>query len=128
MIALLAARFGIKISERVAAVIVVAGLFALGGLGIWRGLAAIERLTMAAADAATEARDAHWRAEIEKSNAEVQKRTAEQAINAAAASAAAEAEITRLRSDLTEMETRNAALPDGGARGLGRDRVRLLTR
>jgi len=126
MIGIIAARLGLAVSKPAAAIIGAMALAAIAAIGLWRGLAAIDRMTAAAAASATASCEARWRAEIEASNAEVQKRTAELSINAAAASAAAEAEIARLQSQLTELETRNAALPNGGARGLDRDRVRLL--
>lgn len=57
----------------------IAGLLAVSGAGFWRGMARIEAMTLAAADGARKERDAHWSAEIEKSNAAVARVHAEQA-------------------------------------------------
>ncbi|PWE52140.1 hypothetical protein DEM27_32590 [Metarhizobium album] len=73
-------------------------------------------------------RDAHWSGEIERSNATANRQVADQAratlqIQAAAADKVRQAELA-----LSEMEKANAALPNGDACGLDRDRVRLLAR
>lgn len=73
-------------------------------------------------------RDAHWTAEIEKANAEAARRIAEQAKAALAVEIAANAKVQAAQDRLAELERENAALPDGDARGIGRDRVRLLNR
>ncbi len=101
-------------------------LLAASALGFWRGMAAIDALEARAAASARSERDAHWRAEIAASNAAVANARAEQAVAALAAEAAVRAAETRLQTELNELETRNAALPDGDSRGIGRDRVRLL--
>jgi hypothetical protein len=103
-------------------------LFAAGGIGFWRGMAAIERMTEAAATAARKERDAHYRAEIERSNAKVANERAEAAIAASAASARAQEEIARLQSTVSDLEAQNATLPAAADRGIGHDRVRLLNR
>lgn len=70
--------------------------------------------------------DAQWTAQIERSNAAVERARAEQADAAAAAEARAAAEIAALQKSLSNMEARNAALPGANACGLDRKRVRLL--
>lgn len=99
---------------------------ALAALSFWRGMAAIDALEARAAETARAERDAHWRGEIAASNAAVAEAKAAQAVAAMTAEAAIRAAETRLQTELNELETRNAALPDGDRRGLGRDRVRLL--
>lgn len=108
------------------ALLVVLVLLALAGLGFWRGLVAIERLQETAASAARDQRDAHWTAEIAKANAAVERARAEQAQAAMAADATLRETTARFQTELNDLEARNAALPDGARRGLGRDRVRLL--
>ncbi len=111
-----------------AVALVCALLVAGGGLAFWRGMAAIERMTDAAAASAREERDAHYRAEIAASNARIAKERAEAAINAVSASTRAQEEIARLQSTVSELEVQNAALPAAADRGIGHDRVRLLNR
>ncbi|HEV2556824.1 MAG TPA: hypothetical protein VGV17_23990 [Bosea sp. (in: a-proteobacteria)] len=101
-------------------------LLALAAFGFWRGMAAIDALEARAAAAAKAERDAHWRAEIAASNAAVAEAKAAQAVAAMTAEAAIRAAEAQFQTELNELETRNAALPDGDRRGLGRDRVRLL--
>jgi hypothetical protein len=100
-----------------AAALVYSLLVAVGGLAFWRGMAAIERMTEAAATAAREERDAHYRAEIAASNARIAAERAEAAI--AAASTRAQEEIARLQSTVTELEAQNAALPAAADRVWG---------
>lgn len=73
-------------------------------------------------------RDAHWQAEIARSNIEVEVERRQRAEQALSADAAARAEIGRLQKTLAEMEARNAALPGADGCGLDRERVRLLPR
>lgn len=112
--------------RELAVAIVALALFALGGLGFWRGLVAIERLQTRAAELARSERDAHWRAEISAANAKTQAARAEQAIAVSIAEArAAEAQRT-IEIQSSELEKANAALAGGDRGGLERDRVRLL--
>lgn len=91
----------------------------------WRG--AIDDARTAGAKAATEARDAHWKAEIARSNqavGEARLKAAEAAMEADRVARAAEARESTLQA---ELERANAALPDTGAGGLSRERVCLLS-
>lgn len=116
----------LKLGKGVATAIVIGGLFALGGVGFWLGLREISAMETRAAQTASDLRDAHWKAEIEKSNAAVERQRADQAIAAAKIETETGAEIARLRQSLSSLQARNAALPDGGKCGVGRARVRLL--
>jgi len=118
--------FATRYAKPLAVVAAGLALLALAAFGFWRGMAAIDALEARAAASARSERDAHWRAEIAASNAAVANARAEQAVAALAAEAAIRAAETRLQTELNELETRNAALPDGDRRGIGRDRVRLL--
>lgn len=113
------------------------GLYALAAIGFASLLLAngVEnrRLAQSIAGQVAEARaqaivgrDAHWQAEIARSNAEAEAERRRRADDAMAVDAAARAEIARLEKSLVEMEARNAALPGGAACGLDRERVRLL--
>lgn len=101
------------------AFVLITGLFILDRLDTM-----IER----AKTAAIESRDAHWTAQIERGNAEANRRIADQAKAALAIETEANARIRAVEHQLASLETANAALPDGDACGLGRDRVRLLPR
>lgn len=126
MFAGLLTKIGFGFASRWTSAMTVALVLACAGISFWRGMAAIESMVETARTEAFAARDAHWKLEIEKSNAAVEKTIAENAIAAAEASSAAEQTISGLRAALTELETKNASLPDGGRCGLDAGRVRLL--
>lgn len=92
------------------------------------GFVAHYRLVTKAVDAARAERDAHWTAEIAKSNAETEKRLRLQAMAAQAADAVARDAIEAASLKILELEKANEALPDNRCGGLGRARVELLTR
>jgi hypothetical protein len=95
--------------------LVVVALTALAILGLFvTADGMVERATKRVSDA----RDAHWTAQIEKSNAEVQRARADQASRALADQVKAQAEIDGLRSQLVENERVNASLPGADACGL----------
>lgn len=116
----------LTLSKPVVIALAVAGLLALAGAGFWRGMARIEAMTLAAADGARKERDAHWSAEIEKSNAAVARVHAEQAARVVALEseiASAEARSVSLEN---ELERKNAELPNAAVCGLDAGRWRLL--
>lgn len=90
------------------------------------GLTTLHRMVTKAEDAARAERDAHWSAEIAKSNVETEKRLRLQTMAAVAADTAARDKIAAVNLKLEELEKANDALPDTGCGGLGRDRVELL--
>lgn len=103
--------------------------FALLVVGLFMLLRLVEKIeTMIerAEKAAIEKRDAYWTAEIERGNAEANRRIADQVKAALAIEIEANARIRAVENELANLETANAALPDGDACGLGRDRIRLL--
>jgi hypothetical protein len=73
-------------------------------------------------------RDAHWKAEIAESNAKVAAAQLAAERAASEASARLAAERAALNDTIARLEAENARLPNAGARGLDRDRVRLLPR
>ncbi|MBP1852701.1 hypothetical protein [Rhizobium halophytocola] len=93
------------------------------------GLGKIRAMEAAAAKTAGDARDAYWRAEIEKANAEVarvRQNLAEQALKQQDLAAR---DIAGFEGDRTDLEKQNEALAEDDDRcGLSRDRVQLLVR
>ncbi|OBY08476.1 hypothetical protein BAE36_04310 [Rhizobium leguminosarum bv. trifolii] len=80
-------------------------------------------------DAAANAKalaDQTWTAKIEKANAEANQKIADQAKAVIEIQADAAGRVNAASQQLEELRKRNAALPDGNAIGLSRDRVGLL--
>jgi len=71
-------------------------------------------------------RDAFWTAGIEAANRKAAEAEANQARYALNLERDTTAKLDALRARKEEVETKNAALPNGDRCGLGRDRVRLL--
>ncbi|MBB4955350.1 septal ring factor EnvC (AmiA/AmiB activator) [Agrobacterium vitis] len=110
---------------------IIAGLaiLALIALIVWGAVASlgkVESMVAAGAAAARNERDAHWRAEIEKSNADAQAKLAETLKSTMAAQDAARDQLAALERRATELEKDNDSLPENGRFGLSRSRVRLL--
>lgn len=103
---------GVKTGGRLLGLILIAGLFAASGLAFWRGMAAIERMELAAFNRGKAEADALWTVQIATSNAAVERDRADRAIATARASAEAEQKITGLETALSQWEARNAARPD----------------
>lgn len=121
------------ISKVTTPVVIIGAMFlAAAGLGTI-SILAVERMQdrqdsqVAAARAqAIAERDAHWEAEIEKSEAAANRRIADQVRTAMAIEADANSRVQAAQQQLIDLEKQNAALPFGDACGLSRDRVRLL--
>lgn len=120
------AAWALKNWKEIAVVIVIALLFAAGGLGFWQGLVAIERIQTAAAEGATKLCNAGWESQIAKSNVAVATARTEQVLASARADAAARDIEDQVQARLKQLGEANAALPGGDHCGLSRDRVRLL--
>jgi len=99
-------------------------VFAL--LFLWLYLVRFDDMMERAARRAAEARDLYWTAELERSNAETNRRLADQAKAALAIESDANARVRAAETQLANLETANAALPGGDDCGLDRDRVRML--
>lgn len=102
-------------------------LVALAGLAV-TGLRTVNSMVETAAASARAERDNYWRAEIEKSNAATQAKIAENLRTTMAAQDAARDQVAAAEARAAELEKENAALPDNGAGGLSRERVRLLNK
>jgi uncharacterized membrane protein len=115
--------------SKAATPLIVLGLIALAAFGVsWATLSVVDRLVSDARASAVTERDAHWTAEIARSEAATQKLIAEKLKETMAAQEAARMHVASVEAQLAQLETDNAALPDDGACGLGRDRVRLLNK
>ncbi len=117
---------------RGAVLAIAAGLIGAGALHWKHDQARLAEAMLAGQHAARQAEraacDAQWTAQVERSNAEVERRRTVLVDQARRAEAAAADEIGRLNAALIEMEAKNAALPAGGKCGLDRGRVRLLAK
>lgn len=109
------------------AALTVAAAFALSAIFLaFATVATVRGMEARARASAVSERDAHWSAEIEKSNAIAQARIADTLRKTMAADAAARDRIADAEARAAELETENAALASDGRCGVGRDRVRLL--
>lgn len=114
------------LSKPIAIVILISALLAGAGFGLWRAAAVVERMVDTAAANARLARDDHWRAEIDASEVLAAKNMIEQMRASRAADLAAQAEIIRLKNQVSELEAKNETLPDRDGSGIDLDRSRLL--
>jgi len=115
-----------KLGKVGATLLLIGGLYAAGAMASGWVLSTYRGIIADAVKKASDERDAHWRAEIERVNAEALAKAAEQARLANEAAAKVRGEIDTLRASLADLEAQNAALPVGRAGGLDRSRVRLL--
>lgn len=112
---------------------VTAALAALAGLCLFAGLTLLGLKTIGgmiddAVRTARAASDHYWRAQIEQSNAAQQAKIAANLRQTMALQEAARDQVAAAEARAAELEKENAALPDDGRCGLGRDRVRLLNK
>lgn len=114
---------------RVASPLVIAAALLLGvAIVALLGVRTVSGMVADARSQAVRERDAYWTGEIEKANAVANRKIADQARAALAIEAGANARVQAAQDRLNELESENAALPDGDACGIGRARVRLLNR
>lgn len=92
----------------------------------WGTIATVNGMLERAVSRTVIERDAYWSAAIETANTKAANAEAAQARYALDLERDATAKIDALRARNEELETQNAALPNGTDLGLGRDRVRLL--
>lgn len=110
------------------AVIIAAAMLLAAALLGFLTLATVRGMIDDARTVTAAERNAFWVAEIERGNAEANRRIAEQATKAMQIQADAAERLRQVEQQFAEKEALNAALPHGDDRGLGRDRVRLLAR
>lgn len=107
------------------------GLAGLAGLCLVMALGLLAVRTLdgmidKATTAARAERDHYWRGEIDQANTALAKREAEQVREVLRIQAVTSALIQSASDDLEKRKKESAALPNGDACGLDRDRVRLL--
>jgi hypothetical protein len=107
---------------------IVAGALATISVSGAFGLTIIRNLVADAAQAARAERDYYWRGQIDQMKAAAERQIAENLRQTMAAQDEARDQVAQAEARAAELERDNAALPDGGDRGLGRDRVRLLNK
>lgn len=103
-------------------------VIAAAGLFIWLSVREIRELIAETRAAAITERDAHWQAELQKSNAAAQAAINENLNATMAAQDQARDDIAAAERRATELEKDNAILPDGDGCGVRRERVRLLNK
>lgn len=109
-------------------VIVVLLMSCLAAFLGWLALSTVDGMVERAVATKAAERDAICRAEVETANTKVAKAEAEQVRLVLDLERSTSARIAALKTENEELEKQNAALPNGDACGLGRDRVRLLPR
>jgi len=102
-------------------------VIALAGL-ILATVSKVEGMVAEAARAARSERDGYWRGQVDQLTIAAERRITENLRQTMAAQDRAREEIAELEARSAELEKENAALPDGGSHGLGRERVRLLNK
>lgn len=109
-------------------VIIVLLMICLAAFLGWLALSTVDGMVERAVAAKAAERDAICQAEIETANTKVAQTEAAQIRLVLDLEHATSAQIAALKTENEELEKQNAALPNGDACGLGRDRIRLLPR
>ena len=113
-------------SKPLAMVALIIGFIALIAFSGWMAVSTVSTIIADQVATAETARDAHWQAEIEKANVVAAKNVIEQMRVSHAADLATRAEIDRLKTEISELERKNADLPDVDGSGIDLERTRLL--
>lgn len=92
------------------------------------GLSTINGLVESAETTARAERDHYWRGQVDQMKAAAERQIAESLRQTMAAQEKARDQVAEAQARAAELEKDNAALPDSGARGLSRERVRLLNK
>jgi len=114
------------LSKAVSPPLVVAAMILAAAFLGWASISAVRQTIDDVRSLAVAERNAFWIGEIERGNAEANRRIAEQATRAMQIQADATERLRLVEQQFAEKEAQNAALPDGDGRGLSRARVRLL--
>ncbi len=114
------------LSKPLAMAALIMGFIALTAFSGWRAVSTVSSIIDDRVTAAVEARDAHWKAQIEQANVVAAKNVIEQMRVSHAADLATRAEIERLKTEISELESKNADLPDVDGSGIDLERTRLL--
>jgi len=113
-------------SKPLAMAALIMGFIALTAFSAWMAVSTVSTIIADQVATAETARDAHWQAEIEKANVVAAKNVIEQMRVSQAADLATRAEIDRLKTEISELERKNADLPDVDGSGIDLERTRLL--
>ena len=113
-------------SKPLAMAALIMGFITLTAFSGWQAISAISMIIDDRVASAEAGRDALWRAEIEQANAVAAKNVIEQMRASHAADLATRAEIERLKTEISELESKNADLPDVDGSGIDLERTRLL--
>lgn len=97
------------------------------GVIVFMSLKTVDVLVTQATERAAAERDAHWTAEIAKSNLEAEIKRGAQAAAAIVAGTTARVTIEASSLKISELEKANEALSANACGGLGRSRVELLS-
>ncbi|MEW4398924.1 hypothetical protein AB1J06_09585 [Agrobacterium tumefaciens] len=119
---------GAWLSKAATPLIIAAALLAVAAFLGWLTIATVNGMIERAVDTKAAERDASWKSEIETANTKAANAEAAQARYAIELERDASIRIAALNVNKEQLEKQNAALPNGDACGLGRDRVRLLPR
>ncbi|MEN5276998.1 hypothetical protein ABE527_08615 [Brucella sp. TWI432] len=114
------------LSKPLAMAALIMGFIAMTAFSGWRSVSAVSTIIDERVSAGEAARDAHWKAEIEQANVVAAKNVIEQMRISHAADLATRAEIDRLKTEISELERKNADLPDVDGSGIDLERTRLL--
>lgn len=119
---------GAWLSKAVTPLVIVAALLLAAALLGWLTIATVNGMVERAVSRTKAESDARWTAAIETANTKVANAEAAQVHLALELERGTSARIAALKLENEELEKQNAALPNGDACGLGRDRIRLLPR
>ncbi|TWC85640.1 hypothetical protein FB593_102492 [Rhizobium sp. SJZ105] len=119
---------GAWLSKAVTPLIIAAALLAAAAFLGWLTITTVNGMVERAVAMKASERDAKWKSDIETANTKAANAEAAQARYAIELERDASIRIAALNVNKEQLEKQNAALPNGDACGLGRDRVRLLPR
>lgn len=112
---------------KIAALVIVAAILVIAALGIgYLAIGKIDTMIAKAVQLKADERDAFWTGKIEKANADANTQIAKQATRTIQIQAEAADSVNTASQQLEELRKRNAALSNGGDRGLSADRAQLL--
>ncbi|MGV1784564.1 MULTISPECIES: hypothetical protein [Agrobacterium] len=119
---------GAWLSKAVTPLVIAAAFLAVAAFLGWLSISAVNSMVETAVTTKAAERNAHWKAEIETANTRAANAEAAQVHLAMELERDTSIRIAALNVNKEKLENENAALPNGDACGLGRDRVRLLPR
>lgn len=113
-------------SKAITPLIIVAALLAAAAFLGWLTLSTVNSMVETGKKETAAERNAYWTGRIEKANALAAKADADRSRKVLRIEQEATDRLVAITQQKAKLENENAALPNGDACGLGRDRVRLL--